>query len=340
MLRKILMTMGVMALALGGGAPHPAAALENNDRVTIVVPYSPGGGFDTQARLIAPYLEAALRSRGLSDVDVIVTNVRGGGGAIATSQVYAATPDGTTLLVLDPESTLWQQTLSETVFDLGEFTYLAQVSADPFTLSMRKNMEIADFPAAIERSQTTPILVATSGHGAIDHILPLIVQKVLEDNGTKLALDFLHFGGTSDKLASMRRDEAEMTAASTTAIQGFVSDGLVNIVLTFAESGEAAESGAQARKILGLPEQDYDRLAAGAHQRRVIVAPPGMDDETRDVLRGALDEVLNNQELIAKAEGAQQVVTFLPGSDVGEAIGRELDLAKLYGEYVSANVER
>ena len=340
-LRHLRKLAGVALLAAGVGlAPSAASALENGDRITIVVPYSPGGGFDTQARLVAPYLESALRARGLSDVNVIVTNVRGGGGAIATSQVYAARPDGTTLLCLDPESSLWQQALTGTVFDLGRFTYLAQMSADPFTLSVRSNLGVADMQAAITRSQQTPLLVATSGHGAVDQILPLIIQKALADNGVRFELDFLHFGGTSDKLASMRRDEAELTAASTTAIRKFADNGEVNVVLTFAEDGPFAATSARARDVLGLPAEDYERLAAGAHQRRVFVAPPEMDEATRDLLRSAFDEALTNAELLAKASEASQVITYMPGADVFEAIRRELELAQKYGDYVKANVER
>jgi tripartite-type tricarboxylate transporter receptor subunit TctC len=332
MLTKLLSTVGCLAVILSA---DPAASLESNDRVTVVVPYSPGGGFDTQARLIAPHLESELRSRGFSEVNVVVNNVRGGGGAIATSAVYGARPDGTTLLLLDPESTLWQQTLSETVFDMGEFTYLAQLSSDPFTLSVREDMDIKDFGDAIERSQTTPLLVATSGHGSVDHILPLIIQKALAENGVELNLDFLFFAGTSDKIASIRRGESELTAASTTAIQGFVNDGVVKIILTFAEDGDAM----QAKDLLGLPEEEYALLSAGANQRRVIVAPPGMDESTRDTLREALDAVLNDPELIAEAEKAQQVINYMSGADVQLAIEMELELAERYSEYVRQNVE-
>lgn len=336
MLAKRFAALGCLAVLLSAGTFGPAHSLESGDTVTIVVPYSPGGGFDTQARLLAPHLQSAIVERGLSDVNVVVTNVRGGGGAIATSQVYGDRADGTTLLLLDPESTLWQQTLSETVFDMGEFTYLAQVSADPFTFSVRENMEVESFQDMIERSREQPILVATSGHGSIDHILPLIVQKVLGENGVDFQQEFLFFAGTSDKIASMRRGESEMTAASTTAIQGFVSGGEVKIVLTFAEDGDAD---VQAREILGLPDEAYELLVAGAYQRRVLVAPPGMDEETRDMLREALEAVLNDEQVVAEAEKAQQVITYMGGAEVEEAIQQELQLAEKYGDYVAENVE-
>jgi len=100
--------------------PTVSWALEDGDTVRIVIPYSPGGGYDSQGRLAAPYVEQALNKSGLNNVTVIVENVTGGGGAIATSQVYAAKPDGKTVLFLDPESSIWQQALAGAPFRVDE----------------------------------------------------------------------------------------------------------------------------------------------------------------------------------------------------------------------------
>lgn len=61
--------------------------------VTIVVPYSPGGGTDAQARSVAKELS------GIWGQPVIVENVPGADGLIGTRKVIAAKPDGQTLLL-------------------------------------------------------------------------------------------------------------------------------------------------------------------------------------------------------------------------------------------------
>ena len=89
-MRKPLLAVALAVLGLG----QPALAQTYPTKtVTIVVPYPPGGGVDSIARIVAEKLSIALKH------NVIVENRAAGGGIVGTRSVAKAEPDGHTLML-------------------------------------------------------------------------------------------------------------------------------------------------------------------------------------------------------------------------------------------------
>jgi tripartite-type tricarboxylate transporter receptor subunit TctC len=89
--------------ALGAIIPAQAraqSAWKPERPVTIVVPYSPGGGTDALARYVAKELQKQWKQ------SVLVENQPGADGLIGTRRVIDAKPDGYTLLVQLPSLTM------------------------------------------------------------------------------------------------------------------------------------------------------------------------------------------------------------------------------------------
>lgn len=75
-----------------------AASYFKGKTITLIIGYPPGGGYDTNARLIAPYLEKYIPG----NPHVLVQNMDGAASVIAANYLYSqAKPDGLTIGTID-----------------------------------------------------------------------------------------------------------------------------------------------------------------------------------------------------------------------------------------------
>jgi tripartite-type tricarboxylate transporter receptor subunit TctC len=88
--RAVVRCIAVLAVACAAPA---VAEVYPSRPVTIIVPFAPGSGTDTCARLIGHYLNEALGQR------FVVENQTGAGGTLAAGNAARANPDGYTLVI-------------------------------------------------------------------------------------------------------------------------------------------------------------------------------------------------------------------------------------------------
>lgn len=91
-MRHLLSTFA-LALALASGFTAQAQSVPAGKPLTVIVPFSPGGGTDVLSRTVAPRLSEKL------GYPVVVDNKPGAAGAIAAQFTARAAPDGRTLMV-------------------------------------------------------------------------------------------------------------------------------------------------------------------------------------------------------------------------------------------------
>jgi tripartite-type tricarboxylate transporter receptor subunit TctC len=93
-MHKLAVVLAVMLAAFLAAVGGPAYAQSYPTRtVTLVVPFPPGGGVVSLARILAERLSVSLKQ------SVVVENRTGGGGTVGTRQVAKAEPDGYTLML-------------------------------------------------------------------------------------------------------------------------------------------------------------------------------------------------------------------------------------------------
>ena len=132
MFQKTILSAAMVgaAMALSGGA---LAADFPKKNITFIIPYGPGGGFDTYVRKLAPMMEKHLPNK----VNVIPKNVDGAGGRKALNDLYRAKPNGYTIAIFNMPGMLLDKILGKkSRFDVEDFTWLSQIAVTPYILSV------------------------------------------------------------------------------------------------------------------------------------------------------------------------------------------------------------
>jgi tripartite-type tricarboxylate transporter receptor subunit TctC len=138
MLRAALNSI-LAAGAVGFLAPSPCAAQEWPTRtITLVVPFTPGGGVDISARLQAQAIGEILGQ------NVIVENIGGGAGMTAGVRVAHAAPDGYTFMIGNTGTHAYNQSLYKKPLynSVTDFTPVGLVSESPRILNARKDLPV------------------------------------------------------------------------------------------------------------------------------------------------------------------------------------------------------
>jgi tripartite-type tricarboxylate transporter receptor subunit TctC len=168
-MKRIWTSVG-LALALAAAATGAAFAADYPTKpIQIVVPYSPGGGADSVARIVAKRVSENVGQA------IVIENKGGAGAILGTDQVAKAEPDGYTLLLgqsgpISINPAVYKSLPYDPVKDFAPIT---MTTAYPYVLVVN-----AELPArtlqefvALARSKPDALNYGSTGVGAANHLV-------------------------------------------------------------------------------------------------------------------------------------------------------------------------
>jgi tripartite-type tricarboxylate transporter receptor subunit TctC len=135
--------------------------------IRLVVPFSPGGGTDTLARIIAQKMSENWGQ------PVVIENRTGAGGTIGAAIVAKATPDGYTFLVSSPGFVISAALHTNLSYDpLKDFVGVTQLGVSMSTLVVTPTLGVKTLKEFIELARARPgkIFFSSGGHGSSTHM--------------------------------------------------------------------------------------------------------------------------------------------------------------------------
>jgi len=148
--------------------------------IRLVVAFSPGGTADVLARLLEPYLSAALQQ------PVIIENRPGSSGTTGSALVAAAAPDGHTLLMCGSGPQITAPLINPKVgYDpVLDFTHIGMVAGDGYLLIANAGQGIRTV-AELRASGRPALATASPGTASLGHLL-------IEHTRRQTGLDLVH----------------------------------------------------------------------------------------------------------------------------------------------------
>jgi tripartite-type tricarboxylate transporter receptor subunit TctC len=187
--------------------------------ITLVVPFAAGGPTDSIARLIAVPMGQSLGQT------VVVENVPGAGGTIASTKVARAAPDGYTIYIHHMGMATAQALYDKLPYDpMTNFEYIGQVSDVPMVLLGKKDLPPNNFKEleAYIKANGSKVTMANAGPGAVSQLCGLLFQSRL---GVKLTN--VPYKGTGPALTDLLGGQVDLLCDQTTQTIPYIKDGRV-----------------------------------------------------------------------------------------------------------------
>ena len=221
-LKKSIFTGMVTSIAAGALLLSNSALAQKDwptKSISLIVPFAAGGPTDSVARLIAVPMGQALGQT------VVVENVPGAGGTIASTKVARAAPDGYTIYLHHMGMATANALYDKLPYDpLTSFEHIGQVADVPMVLLGKKSLPANNFKEleAYIKANGSKVTMANAGPGAVSQLCGLLFQSRL---GVRLTN--IPYKGTGPALTDLLGGQVDLLCDQTTQTIPYIKDGSV-----------------------------------------------------------------------------------------------------------------
>jgi tripartite-type tricarboxylate transporter receptor subunit TctC len=149
--------------------------------IRLVVPFPPGGGADTLARIVGQQVAESVGQQ------VVIDNRAGAGGNLAGEIAARAAPDGYTLLQTTVGHAIAMSLYQKLQFDLlRDFAPVTQLASTPFMLMVNPSLPATSVKELIALAKSKPLNYASSGNGGPSHLAMELFKAAAQIEATHI----------------------------------------------------------------------------------------------------------------------------------------------------------
>jgi tripartite-type tricarboxylate transporter receptor subunit TctC len=290
--------------------------------ITLIVPFPPGGATDAISRIIQDSMSQSLGQ------PIVIENIGGAGGSIASARAARAAPDGYTIMIHQVALAAGMTLYPKLTFDAEkDFVTIGLINNAASTWAARANLPPNDIKEMV-RWMKTPgqnIRVAHAGVGSFGHLAGVLVAQEIGASVIQVP-----YRGAGPALNDLLAGEVDFSSISAVQAAPLIKAGKIK---AYAIIGRNRFAGLPELPTLG--EVGYKKLDLDFWH--MLLAPAGTPRPVVDRLNAALRQSLADARVQKTfSEGGMDL--FPAAEETPEAaaalLKREI---KLWGDVIRAN---
>lgn len=260
-----------------------------------IVPYSPGGGFDTYSR---GFSEVMADNHLPDGVDISVENVTPLTEGV--SNMYNADDDYSLGILPMPAAAAQEQQFPEVAqWDTSEFSVLGSIEENAYVIYVAADSEYETFEDLLAGTDMTSLTVE---RGSSSSLATAVAIRSLDLDAE------LTFGaeGSQEVATALVRGDVEFVVYGTSDMIGFVESGDIRPLLFLGTEDQRPEQYEWLTDVPSADDAGFPEVAGSVTELRVVVGSPNMSDDAVSYMQEASEATLNDPDFEAWAEEADR----------------------------------
>jgi len=316
--RLLRATVGALGLALAASSVAACGVTDKSSSDTavdsskpmtdlrIMVPNSPGGGYDITARTAAKVMEDGDITTGTE-----VFNLEGAGGTVGLARTVNEKGNGD-LAMLMGLGVVGASYTNKSKATLTETTPIVKLIEEYGAVMVPKDSPFKTIDDLVKAWKADPRSLSVGGGsspGGPDHLLPMQLAQAVGVDPKQVR--FVSYDGGGDLLPALLGDKVDFATSGAGEFKDQIANGDIRVLAT---SGKERIEGIDAPT---LTEAGIDLVFTNW---RGVVAPPGISDAQRDRLIAAFEKMHDTQEWKDALKANSWADAFATGDDFGAFI--------------------
>lgn len=292
--------------ATGGALDYPTNPIQ------IVVGVAAGGPADSAARIISEELTKELKT------PVVVLNKPGASGAISTSLVASAKPDGYTILVgMTMSLSAGFPLLPDISYKLSDFAPIARHIIFPLVVAVKSEAPWKSFKEFIEDAKKNPKYKSGSDGGGTALAWDAILKP--------LNLDVVHimYNGAAPNFTALLGGHIDISATVLTPLLPQLEAKKVRLLTSSSKLSRFPDVPTMTE--LGYPDASRDFWNG-------FLAPAKTPQPIIEKLSEAIKKAMDNPEVKAKLEKIGVIPSYQGPKEFGKFLQKEYEIFMALGE--------